>query len=305
MYVFIREYSYCVSFFVSYRREKECAMSYLTMRDGTKIYYEDQGIGETLLFCHGLNCSHLYMKDFMKEFRGEYRLVCYDQRGHGASDRAEQHVNVETLAQDLNELIETLDLKGITAIGHSLGATTLFSYVDQFGCGRLKRMVVVDMSPKVRNDDWKGGNAQGRWTDEDFMQEMERIFDDAGYAEWYLNKTVFNPSLSDTGTDMDEAMSALYGKVIDPFTMAGLMFSLYRTDLRDAIGKIEVPFLYIMPETPLFSKENVDYIMDHVKKEFVLKKDFPGTTHDILKEKPHEAADGIKDFIKEFYRYSI
>lgn len=44
-------------------------MSYLTMKDGVKIYYEDHGKGETILFLHGLNSSHLKIKNFIEKRR--------------------------------------------------------------------------------------------------------------------------------------------------------------------------------------------------------------------------------------------
>ena len=134
-------------------------MPYLAMRDGTKIYYEDQGEGETILFSHGLNSSHLKIRNFIDEFKGGYRCVCYDQRGHACSDRPGVHMNVKALGQDMNELIEYLGLRDVTVIGHSMGAATVFSYVDQFGCGRFKRIVAVDMTPYMRNGVWKGGIA--------------------------------------------------------------------------------------------------------------------------------------------------
>ena len=80
-------------------------MPYLTVQDGTKIYYEDQGKGETILFVHGLASSHLELKPFINEFKSEYRCVSYDHRGHESSDKPKIHMNVKTLAQDLNELI--------------------------------------------------------------------------------------------------------------------------------------------------------------------------------------------------------
>ena len=75
-------------------------MPYLTMQDGTKIYYEDQGTGEVLLFVHGLQSSHLKIMPFINEFKGQYRCICYDHRGHEASDMAQKHLNVRTLGQD-------------------------------------------------------------------------------------------------------------------------------------------------------------------------------------------------------------
>ncbi len=273
-------------------------MPYLAMKDGTNIYYEDHGQGETILFSHGLNSSHLAIRDFINEFKGEYRLVFYDQRGHASSDRANIHMNVKTLGQDMNELIEALDLNDITVIGHSMGAATIFSYVDQYGCGRLKRIVDVDMSPRISNADWEGGIAQGKWTDEDFMQDIERIFDDIGYAGWYITKMMINPALKNTPAALDNAMIALCGKGHDPLTMASLWFSLFRADQRSVMEKITVPLLYIMPETPLYSMVSADFVRDHVKGGFALETGFPGTTHSILEQLPQEVAARVKAFMK-------
>ena len=96
-------------------------------------------------------------------------------------------MNVKTLAQDLNELIEYLDLKDIIIIGHSLGAATIYNYINQFGCSKLKGVVAVDMSPYLRNYGWKGGIGQGKWTDEDFLTDLDGFFDDIGKANWRIS----------------------------------------------------------------------------------------------------------------------
>ena len=50
------------------------------MSDGVKIYYEVKGKGEQIiLFAHGLMSSHLKIKDFIDEFKDDYKIVCYDQ----------------------------------------------------------------------------------------------------------------------------------------------------------------------------------------------------------------------------------
>lgn len=118
-------------------------MPYLTVSGGTKLYYEDKGQGQTLLFAHGLNSSHLKIKNFIDEFKDNYRIVCYDQRWHSASDHPMKHMNVQRLGQDMHDIIEYLDLKDVIVIGNSMGAATIFSYVNQFGCGKLKKIVAV------------------------------------------------------------------------------------------------------------------------------------------------------------------
>jgi len=153
-------------------------MPYLVMRDKTRIYYEDRGQGEPILFIHGLAASHREIQPFINEFKNEYRCVAYDQRGHGTSEHVGINMNLDALGQDLRELLEYLDLRDVTLVGHSLGGLAIFSYVKQFGCERIKRIVNVDITPCARNSDWKGGLARGEWTDDDFLPCIhEKILD--------------------------------------------------------------------------------------------------------------------------------
>ena len=275
-------------------------MPYLSVSDGTKIYYEDFGKGETILFCHGLGSSHFKINNFINEFKSNpcYRCVYYDHRGHEPSDKPKIHMNIKQLAKDLNELIEYLQLSDITIIGHSMGAATIFNYVNQFGCSKLKRIVCVDMSPYLRNDGWKGGISQGKWTDEDFLSDLDRIFDDVGNANWYISKETMVPDLKKIPKEFEGPMIENLRNSIDPFVMASLWYSLFRTDQRPFIQKITVPFLYIMPDFPLYSMKTIDFYKKNVKGKFVLEKDFPKTTHMILMEKPHEVAESVKKFMK-------
>ena len=273
-------------------------MPYYTTQDGTKLYYEDVGKGETILFLHGLGSSHIKIKSFINEFKSEYRCVYYDHRGHYPSDVPNFHINIRTLAQDLNEIIEFLNLKDITIIGHSMGAATIYNYIEQFGCSKLKRMVAIDMSPYLRNHGWKGGICQGKWTDEDFFSDIDRCFDDVGKANWHICKEAMAPALKKIPKEYEGSMIESMKHSISPFIMAGFWYSLFRTDQRPSIKKITIPFLYIMPDFPLYSMETVNFYKENVKGKFVLENNFKNTTHLILMEKPHEVAESIKKFIK-------
>ncbi len=209
-------------------------------------------------------------------------------------------MNVRRLGQDLNEIIESLDLDEVTLIGHSMGAATIYSYVNQFGCDKIRRIVASDMSPYMRNDRWSGGIAQGEWSDEDFYHDFDLIFDDAGKAAWHITKNIMNPDLKKTPPEDVPRMIEVFRKQTDPFTMAAFWYSLFRLDQRPAIEKITVPFLYLMPDNPLYSMVAVSYLKEHVKDEFILKNDFPGTTHAIWREMPHEVACEVKKFIKKY-----
>ena len=274
-------------------------MAYLQMSDEVKLYYEDWGQGEVVLIIHGLNSTSLKIRDFINEFKDDYRVVFYDQRGHGASDHANTHLNVKRLGQDLHELIEALDLKDINIIGHSMGAAAIYNYISQYGCGRIKRVVAADMSPYMRNTVWKGGIGQGKWTDEDFLEDLDRYFEDPGVANWTIVTDLMLPAMKNTPAEMVPTMQTLYGLGCDTLTAASFWYSLFRTDQRPAMDKITVPFLYLMPEYPLYSTVTTDYISEHVKGGFELERNFPGTSHMILLEVPKAAADRVKVFLNK------
>lgn len=275
-------------------------MPYLTMDDGIRLYYENHGEGDALVFCHGLNSSHAANKRLYGEFHDDFNVVLYDQRGHGLSDRSTIHMNIKRLGRDLNEIIETLDLDDVTLIGHSMGAATIYSYVDQFGCDKIKRIVASDMSPYMRNDGWSGGIAQGNWSDEDFMDDLDRIFDDVAYASFYIFRNIMVPDSSNVPGMDDKDYIRSFGEGVDATTMASLWYSLFRSDHRPALDRITVPFMYLMPDFPLYSMEAVNYIKEHVKDAFILEDDFPGTTHALWNQMPHEVAEAIKKFIREY-----
>lgn len=273
-------------------------MPYIAMKDNTKIYYEERGEGETVLFLHGLSSSHFELRPFMKNFEGEYHCVCYDHRGHAASERTHKHMNIHTLGQDLREIIEYLNLRDIHIIGHSMGAATIFSYVNQFGCERLKTITAVDMTPYMRNTVWEGGIGLGKWTDEDFLTDIDLMFDDIGAANWRIMTRLMTPAMSATPKEYEPAMMSMCRENLDPFTVAAMWYSLFRTDQREAVSKITVPFLYLMPETPLYSMTTVNFYRENVKSKFVLENNFPGTTYLLLMEKPNESAECVKKFLR-------
>ena len=107
-----------------------------------------------------------------------------------------------------------------------------------------------------------------------------------------------NPTLSSVPPEYENAMISMCRGKFDPFTVVAMWYSLFRTDQRPVMEKITVPLLYIMPETPLYSMVTVNFIKEHIKNKFVLEKNFPGTTHLILMEKPHEVAERVKAFME-------
>ena len=127
-------------------------MNTITTRDGTKIYFKDWGSGEPVVFCHGwpLSSDAWETQMFFLASNG-YRCIAHDRRGHGRSSQPWNGNDMDTYADDLSELIETLDLHDITLIGHSTGGGEIARYIGRHGTKRIAKVVLVgSVTPLMR-----------------------------------------------------------------------------------------------------------------------------------------------------------
>lgn len=119
-------------------------MSAMTTKDATEIYYKDWGSGEPIVFSHGWPLtSDAWENQMVFLASNGYRCIAHDRRGHGRSGQPWNGNEMDTYADDLSELIETLDLKGITLVGHSTGGGEVARYIGRHGTKRVARAVLM------------------------------------------------------------------------------------------------------------------------------------------------------------------
>jgi non-heme chloroperoxidase len=133
----------------SHRKEKQ-SMNTIVTKDGTSLYYKDWGAGPVVVFSHGWPLSSdswesqmLYLAE-----RG-YRCVAHDRRGHGRSSQPWHGNDMNTYADDLATVVETLGLERVTLVGFSTGGGEVARYIGRHGTKRVAKAALISAIPPL------------------------------------------------------------------------------------------------------------------------------------------------------------
>jgi non-heme chloroperoxidase len=122
----------------------------ITTKDGTRIYYKDWGEGQPVVFSHGwpLNADAWQSQMIFLAENG-FRAIAHDRRGHGRSSQPSGGNEMDTYADDLAALLETLDLRDAVLVGHSTGGGEVARYVGRHGTSRVAKTALVSAVPPL------------------------------------------------------------------------------------------------------------------------------------------------------------
>jgi non-heme chloroperoxidase len=125
-------------------------MSTITTKDGTQIYYKDWGSGPAITFSHGwpLNAD-MWDGQMLYLAQNGFRVVAHDRRGHGRSSQPSSGNDMNGYADDLAAVIEALDLKQVTLVGHSTGGGEVARYIGRHGTSRVSKAVLIAAVPPL------------------------------------------------------------------------------------------------------------------------------------------------------------
>jgi non-heme chloroperoxidase len=119
-------------------------MNTITTKDGTQIFYKDWGLGQPILFSHGWPLSSDSWESQMLFLASNgYRCIAHDRRGHGRSSQPWNGNDMNTYADDLATLVNSLDLKNLILIGFSAGGGEVARYIGRHGTNRLAKVALI------------------------------------------------------------------------------------------------------------------------------------------------------------------
>jgi non-heme chloroperoxidase len=125
-------------------------MHTFTTKDGTTLFYKDHGTGQPIVFSHGWPLS-ADAWDAQMVFLGwhGYRVIAHDRRSHGRSDQTWDGNHMDQYADDLAELMDSLDLTGAVMVGHSTGGGEVAHYLGRHGTRRVAKAVLIGAVPPL------------------------------------------------------------------------------------------------------------------------------------------------------------
>lgn len=214
--------------------------------DGTTVnlYYEDLGKGKPIVLIHGWPLDH-QMWDYQAAALTDagYRVISYDRRGFGKSDKPLTGYDYDTLSDDLKALMDQLQLEGAVLVGFSMAGGEVVKYFSRHGGkGITKAVLVSSIAPFMLQTDDNPDGVPKEMIDgigKAIQKERAAFLGDFGkqfYGISLLNKPVSEQQLT---YDLTVAMQATLKSTL------GCAVAFSSTDLREDIRAINVPTLVI------------------------------------------------------------
>ena len=107
-----------------------------------KLFYQDEGQGETLLFLHGFTFDHRMWEAQLQFFSSDCRVLVLDSRGHGKSDAPETGYSRDNRVEDTRLFLDELKIDKAHLIGLSMGGSTALGFALKYP-ERLKSLSLV------------------------------------------------------------------------------------------------------------------------------------------------------------------
>ncbi len=104
------------------------------MANGVRIRYEERGSGTAMVWAHGLGGTWQEWEGVMEFFQDRYRVVAYDARGHGSSEKPDKPevYSQDIMVEDMRDLMDTLDINRAIVGGHSMGANVALNFAFRY-----------------------------------------------------------------------------------------------------------------------------------------------------------------------------
>jgi non-heme chloroperoxidase len=263
-------------------------MSFLTTPEGVRLRFTDRGEGEqTIVLIHGWKGSHRKWDPAIHRLAKDFRVVAFDTRGMGESDKPGGRYDFEVLADDLAFVLQELDAREVTLVGWSMGCSISLEYLARGG-DRAARLVLINGPIRLQQS-----------PDFPWAMPPEQL---AGYMEslakgWPEAEREFAQGAL---RDPDSAYADLYYRIAlqMPLEMSiRIVEEQAKLDHAPVLASLEIPVLAIYGgHDPYYPRELAQYIAQRAKDgRHVI---FEESAHAVHMDEPDLFQQVISDFTR-------
>jgi len=209
-----------------------------------ELYYEDHGSGRPVVLIHGYPLSgRAWDRQVPALLDDGYRVITYDRRGFGNSSRPTTGYDYDTFATDLRVLLDTLDLRDVTLVGHSMGTGEVSRYLGRFGSARIASGVLVSPIPPFLLQTPDNPDGVPASVFDGFIDAARK--DTPVWMKGFLENFYNFDKLRGTLVS-DEAFQTSWNLAVTASATAAVAcISTWETDFRPDLSAIDVPILAI------------------------------------------------------------
>ena len=272
---------------------------WFTTSDGVKLHIVHKGEGKPLIIIPGWSGSAKEYCLNIGPLSEHYHVYILEHRGHGESENPNYGQRLSRLAKDANEFFHSLGVEKAFWLGHSMGCSVLWCYIDLFGQADFEKLILVDEAPfllanpkdteaqvreygGVRMDLWELCNAFGEsW--EEGSASFGRYFNIGLFPESPERQYIYDQ------VAQVQAISFLHKLLRDHLNQ----------DWRDVIQRIVVPTMLMSGDVSHATTEECCKWMVSVIKDCKWDR-FPGVgtgSHHMMMNSPEKFNRDIIDFL--------
>ena len=267
------------------------------------IAYADEGDGDkTLLFVHGLSSNLDSWKKNIAGLKSDFRAIAIDLPGYGKSSRSKTDYSLAEYAGILNDLVQKMDLKNVTLVGHSMGGQIAMHSVLKYP-ETYKRLILIAPAGIETFTEQEATLMKNSYTPAMVMAAS----DEQVLANYKMN---FYSFPEDAQGMVDDRIAMKSSKDFSDYaeTVVNNIRAMLEEPVINEVDEIELPVLMIfgnndmlIPNKYFHPSESIDSLIETSKKKFnnIEVKTIDEAGHFVNFEQPEKVNQEIGDFLKE------
>jgi pimeloyl-ACP methyl ester carboxylesterase len=215
------------------------------LSDNVRLHIEDSGgNGRPVVLIHGWPLSAQAWAPQVSVLRAAgFRVVAYDRRGFGRSDKPESGYSYDTLADDLQRVMEHCELQDVTLVGFSMGGGEVARYIARHGEERLHSVVFAAAVPPCLMK--SAANPEGPLTQDKARQSRQALERDRKSFFELFTKNFFSANGELLVTETQRGDAIIQCNQSAQQAALACMDAFDTTDFRKDLEKVTVPTLVI------------------------------------------------------------